>query len=120
MVREAHIDTHPESCGDRRERRLDLITCQPEAIELELDALKEHRLAAGDIEVLIGVDDVPIVLHDEVGDGRHQPVLVGAREQHHCGRVGAQPCQKWYGAPDQSGGRFSRNASLPSAASAVP
>ena len=36
-----------------------------------------------DVEVLVGVEDVAVVLDDEVGDGGDEPALVGARQQQH-------------------------------------
>ena len=44
---------------------------------LPLDALEEDALFL--IGVLVGVDDVALVLVEEVGDRGHQPLLVGAR-----------------------------------------
>ena len=62
-----------------RERGLDLVAAEVEAVEHELDPLEEH--AVGAVGVLLGVDDVAAVAVDEVGDGRDDPGLVGARQQ---------------------------------------
>ena len=60
-VREANVGRHPEALGDRRERRGDVVAGHAEPVELELDALEEHRAVADDVEVLVGVEDVAAV-----------------------------------------------------------
>ena len=85
-VGEAQIDVHLEPLGDRCERVDDLGAIETEALELELDALEEDgTVARSRIDVLLGVDDVAVVLSDELGGGGHHSSLVGAGQQEYGG-----------------------------------
>ena len=66
----------------------DLVTIETEAVEFELDPLKENLLHI--VGVLLGVDDVPTVLGDEIRNGGDNPALVGAREKQDGGRGHAE------------------------------
>ncbi len=76
VVAEVQRPLHAEAQGDRLERRPNLLAGDVEALQLPLDALQEDALLL--VGVLVGVDDVAAVAEEEVGDGRHQPLLVAA------------------------------------------
>ena len=101
VVGEAHRALHAEAFDDRSERGLDLVAGEVEAVEQELDPLEEH--AVGAVGVLLRVDDVAAVAVHEVGDGRDDTGLVGAREQQHRGRAGTPFTRSPRALDDQAG-----------------
>ena len=86
-VGEPEIDVHAEPVGHGREGGDDVVAVEAEAVQVELDTLEEHRVAAAGarVDVLFGVHDVAVVIGEELRGGRNDPRLVGAREEQHGG-----------------------------------
>ena len=76
VIGEPQRPAHSEALGNGSESRCDLLTRQREAVELPLDPLQECALLL--VGVLVGVDDVPVVLVEERRDRRDEALLVRA------------------------------------------
>ena len=79
LVGNMQFPPHVQSLGNRAELHGDLGKRQREAVEVELDA-HEEDVGFG-VDVLVEVQDVAVIPVEELGDGRHQPGTVGARDQ---------------------------------------
>jgi len=86
LVREPQPPVHPELVGDRCEGGCDLLAGEIQAVQFELHPLDEDQgLPVG---VLIGVDDVSAVSHDEIRDRGDETLPIGAGEQQDSCRSG--------------------------------
>lgn len=65
------------------ERFDDFVAIEVEPVEVELDTLEERRVAVAGtgIDILLGVDDVAVVVGEEPSRGSDHAWLVGTREQ---------------------------------------
>ena len=75
--------THPETLGNRGERRADFLWRNIHPVEFELDPLQEDPLLL--VGVLVGVEDVRPLAEQEVGHGSDQTTTVRAGEQQDAG-----------------------------------
>ena len=71
---------HPVLAGQRAEGGVELVAAQAEALALDLHP-HEEPAARRVADVLVGVDDVPIMQRDEIGDRRDHAPMVGAVDQ---------------------------------------
>src|SRR5215471_2065388 len=79
LVGEAQTPVHVQLRGQTGETLPEVETVNAQTFHEELDALKEDASLV--IGVLIGVDNVPSQLPDEVRHSGHQPLLVQTRQE---------------------------------------
>ena len=73
---EGQAPAHLEFSGDGREALREVVWLDGKTLQIPFDAAEEQGWFGG--LVLIGVEDVSIVLEDEIGDGGYDAFLVRA------------------------------------------